>query len=795
FIDVLKDAGDLVIYDRNFGKDDPLYMFPDKYKRWIAGHLPFEKIDIAYKGYRYGVNMNSVKYSQSMFARRAPELMACNTIVVSNYSRALRLLFGDLPISTDDPGELAARLKVLDDDEVLSRKIRLAALRKAVGEHSYRDRLARIAGIVRGRAYEDDLPEILVLGATGNKTDRAKIQAQFDRQTYPHKTLAFDAKKVDGFVAVFVPQDDYGPNYLTDLALALRYAPDAVAIGKADVEYRTVDRLPVRAALIRDFPADLFAHAATAELTDGPLLAIDRFNYGREERAQSDALPDLNTGLDAADLFAAADGLSPSRRERIICFCRSPSGARLYEPLIRVIIRIPHRLWRRVDKVNNLLFGLTGLRKWLGPSRIADYRAREKDLRSDTGKADQFNPRVPPTLILGKSDILIVTNKYPEYGNPYQNGFLHRRVLRYRAEGLHSDVIRCNCFEMFGSYEYDGVDVTTGFRHELQMMLESGRYRTVGMHFLNPAIWSILKKYLDKVRIIVWIHGAEVQPWHRRSFNFSSQREKIVAMQRSRQRMSFWRSVMKQPHSNLHFVFVSDYLAEQVMTDVGICLPRDRYDIIHNYIDTDLFEYREKTAEHRKKILSIRPYASRVYANDLMVAAILDLKDEPFFGEFEFRLIGDGALFDETLAPIRDLPNVRIEQRFLQQGEIAAFHGDYGVFLSPSRMDTQGVSRDEAMASGLVPITSRVAAVPEFVDESCGILAEHENAKELADGIRRLYHDPDLFLEMSKNAAVRVRAQSGCEQTIHAEIKLIEGVIPELVPEIRTVCQDRPVDG
>jgi glycosyltransferase involved in cell wall biosynthesis len=36
----------------------------------------------------------------------------------------------------------------------------------------------------------------------------------------------------------------------------------------------------------------------------------------------------------------------------------------------------------------------------------------------------------------------------------------------------------------------------------------------------------------------------------------------------------------------------------------------------------------------------------------------------------------------------------------------------------PSRTDTQGVSRDEAMSSGLVPVTNAVAAIPEFVDDT-----------------------------------------------------------------------------
>ena len=60
-------------------------------------------------------------------------------------------------------------------------------------------------------------------------------------------------------------------------------------------------------------------------------------------------------------------------------------------------------------------------------------------------------------------------------------------------------------------------------------------------------------------------------------------------------------------------------------------------------------------------------------------------------------------------------------------------HKKNGIFMVPTRLDSQGVSRDEAMSSGLVPITNNVAAIPEFVDDTCGMLAPkrglHKNGR------------------------------------------------------------------
>src|SRR5690606_36798808 len=104
----------------------------------------------------------------------------------------------------------------------------------------------------------------------------------------------------------------------------------------------------------------------------------------------------------------------------------------------------------------------------------------------------------------------------------------------------------------------------------------------------------------------------------------------------------------KDVPDNIHMIFVSRYFAEEVMEDLGFRLPSGSYSVLHNPIDTDLFGYQEKDVSQRKRILSIRTFATRKYANDLSIGAILALKDKPFFHELEFRIIGDGDLFEET---------------------------------------------------------------------------------------------------------------------------------------------------
>ncbi|MBE0500737.1 MAG: methyltransferase domain-containing protein, partial [Desulfuromonadales bacterium] len=195
FVDELPAFKPLEIFDRNFGKKDPNYTFPQYYQPCIVGTLLYTEIDRAYKGYRYAINLNSIKQSQSMFARRVYELLASNTITVSNFSRGVRLLFGDLVVTTDNGSEQVRRLKALTADDLNARKFRLAALRKVMQEHTYGQRLAYVASKLSGQKIESLLPKIAVLARAMTRSEITKILANFTRQSYQHATLHLVADK------------------------------------------------------------------------------------------------------------------------------------------------------------------------------------------------------------------------------------------------------------------------------------------------------------------------------------------------------------------------------------------------------------------------------------------------------------------------------------------------------------------------------------------------------------------------------------------------------------------------
>jgi spore maturation protein CgeB/glycosyltransferase involved in cell wall biosynthesis/ubiquinone/menaquinone biosynthesis C-methylase UbiE len=886
----------IVIYDRSYGKSDPRYKFPEKYNSYIAGKLPFEEIDKAYKGYKYSINLNSIKQSQTMFARRVFELLACNTLTISNYSRGLSLMLGDLVVATDSGPEMCRRIADIIADESYFARLRLAALRKVMSEHTYGERFAYVLSKVTGRNSNASLPKIAVIAKADCPKEANALLNQFRRQSYLNSSFIlvadYEAKETiqdsdsrisfiindfdrettlsqlagdADYVTSMVPTDYYGRNYCYDLALASIYSK-AIVFGKAsyysysdsrislrqpDSTYMPTDSLQARCSAIHaDAASEIIARNWIDNLKDWVYrfpnqLSIDQFNYCRDGAMHADAslvstsvedLDVLNIGVSISELNSRAESakaigkvssdypvLSAANLAEIFGNGKDKSvqleldengykvesnladGKHRYIYAKEVFSRYEYpfgdveaeKLPLHLETTPGVNLKLALMYLDLHHQRIShsvidanrneivevpiEMRFIQLGLRvcaSGTSHIKRLligHRNLEPCEMIGKSSCLVLTNNYPSYEDLYRNAFVHTRIDGYLKQGVSVDVFRLMNGVCVSYHEFQGVDIITGSQAALRRILSSGKYRSVLVHFLNPSMFEILSDFIEQLSIIVWIHGAEIQPWYRRQFDIHSDLDKQIAIEESEARLQFWRNILDTPPTNLKLVFVSRYFAEEVMEDLRIQIPERHIAIIHNPINVNLFEYEEKSPEQRKRILSIRPFASYKYANDLTVDAVLELSRKPFFNQLEFRIIGDGKLFDDTLAPIRNFKNVQIERQFLTHNEIAKLHKDYGVFLCPTRMDSQGVSRDEAMSSGLVPVTNAVAAVPEFVDETCGILASPENAAELAAGIEALYRDPNLFIKLSKNASLRVRSLSARNMIIAKELSLLAG--------------------
>lgn len=889
FIDAITPTKGLDIYDRNFYKNDPNYAFPSSYKKYIVGNLKPEEIDKAYKGYRFNINMNSVKQSQSMCARRVFELLASNTVTISNYSRAVRNLLGDLVICTDDGKQLGDQISQFSDEEHYN-KFRLLGLRKVLTEHTYTNRLSYIVNIVYENKLKTEPVRAAVMARAQSKDEFEYINRQYQRQAY-EATRLFIISEINGleaendnveiidelteevarriqtefgFVLFFSANDYYGKHYISDFMLATKYADfpvftkdvyfkndEQVTKASGGKAYNSVTSYALRRSAIRLADCsieNLIEYAYDIDgrrISSGRAFSIDEYNYCEnyigENCSWVDDLKLTDQGIALEEIYRKAEDIKPGVQSANSILI---SPKELYEMigksnkvnlksqsdglLVEFKLRDSHEYvyLNKLYRIDDLGFE-PSLDVFLDVDFISKFNVdivvvaldrnerkidtivkpssrkiqiklapEVKYIKLGIRFAGEGNCKIKSILVgnidmdngcfLSKSNALLIADNYPDYENLYRYGFIHSRMFEYKNVGQLVDMFKFNNRMPSEYSEFSGIDVTSGYFEEFNNVIMNGGYDTLLIHFLNETIWNGMKNFLSNKRIIIWVHGSEVQPWWRRDYNYTTTQQLEKAKKESEERLKLWEKVFAAATNeeyNIHFVFVSNYFAQEVFEDHKVRLPKEKYTIIHNYINTDLFDYEEKDVELRKKVLSIRPFASNKYANDLTVKAIQHLSKDPIFKQLEFTIIGKGELFESTLKPIKKFRNVRVEERFLDQKEISAMHKKYGVFLVPTRMDSQGVSRDEAMSSGLVPITNNLTAIPEFVDNDCGILVDPEDYEGLAEGIKTMFYNPELYSQLSKAAANRVRIQSGKKATIEKELSMIFDYEGEYVRE------------
>lgn len=358
---------------------------------------------------------------------------------------------------------------------------------------------------------------------------------------------------------------------------------------------------------------------------------------------------------------------------------------------------------------------------------------------------------------------------YPKPEDLYRNAFIHRRVIKYLEYSQKNKIsvfVLNNNINKTIMYSFDSVNIVEGNKECLLDTIDKIKPQKLLIHFLDRHMMSVIQQV--NINSIVWVHGVEALGWYRRLFNFNFTDFPKYALQNTRQMWNF-RKFIKQS-KNTSFVFVSEWMKNILEYDTGTKI--NNFEIIPNPIDDSLFLYKEKSPELRKKILLIRPFASKKYANDIAINAILQLSKKNIFKDLEFSIYGEGKHFNLLTSQLEKFKNVKLYNNFLKQEEIAKVHEEHGIFLCPTRQDAQGVSMCEAMSSGLVPITSNNTAIPEYVEhKETGILTN--SANEIAFNIEHLYNSPSDFAFLSKNASISIQKKCKPELVTSRELELI----------------------
>lgn len=232
--DVLKVAKEfgLDIFDRNYEKNkenkNSDFSFPKEFQENIVGTLKYHEIDKAYKSYRIVLNVNSVKYSPTMFSRRVFESLACGTPVVSSYSVGLKKTFGDLVTIYEDEVQFRKELEQLMTNDILYKRKSIEGIRNVMNNHTYKHRMEKILDIVKINYIKDkdDISVLFYITSAEEFDDALNI---FKKQSYKDKKAIFLLDVFEGFEEVLNKYNNENcMSYLINYAFKREYLSDII---------------------------------------------------------------------------------------------------------------------------------------------------------------------------------------------------------------------------------------------------------------------------------------------------------------------------------------------------------------------------------------------------------------------------------------------------------------------------------------------------------------------------------------------------------------------------------------
>lgn len=224
---IIMEEAPLTIIDRNLELRDPRYQFPSKYIPYITPPIKHDFLMKLHKIFRWSINMNSVKYSETMFANRVYELQAFGNILLSNYNTGINNIFPNVRmINAPDDFKVVYNTKEKDLLDLQAKGIR-----SVMKEHTTFHRINEIADAL-GLEVESTKEKVLVIGESEDDKE------SFNRQIFKSKTFIFKKDLSDenlsnyDFITYFNQDYIYEEYYLEDMLSAFKYV---------DVDFVTKD--------------------------------------------------------------------------------------------------------------------------------------------------------------------------------------------------------------------------------------------------------------------------------------------------------------------------------------------------------------------------------------------------------------------------------------------------------------------------------------------------------------------------------------------------------------------------
>lgn len=278
FDGVLRSDHTLDIVDRNYQLNLPDYHFPERYVPRVAPAIPYDALQQVSKCYDWVLNLNSIKYSKTMCARRVYESQALGNLILSNYSIAVNNDFPNV-FTIHDHQEVQAILERTTQEEI--DRLRAEGIRSVMSSHTVYDRIDQLT-----RLLQLDMPPVkrTLLVVLRNATP--ELEQMLARQSITADVICHESELTGALyvsadlVTVLDGAESYGEYYLEDLVNGFKYSDVSITRKtRTDEDHfviREAEGSTVNAMIWREaFPYEQFSEGKI----EGETLFLDALEW------------------------------------------------------------------------------------------------------------------------------------------------------------------------------------------------------------------------------------------------------------------------------------------------------------------------------------------------------------------------------------------------------------------------------------------------------------------------------------------------------------------------------------
>lgn len=278
FDGVLRSDHTLDIVDRNYQLNLPDYHFPERYVPRVAPAIPYDALQQVSKCYDWVLNLNSIKYSKTMCARRVYESQALGNLILSNYSIAVNNDFPNV-FTIHDHQEVQAILERTTQEEI--DRLRAEGIRSVMSSHTVYDRIDQLT-----RLLQLDMPPVkrTLLVVLRNATP--ELEQMLARQSITADVICHESELTGALyasadlVTVLDGAESYGEYYLEDLVNGFKYSDVSITrktrTDEAHFVIREAEGATVNAMIWREaFPYEQFSEGKI----EGETLFLDALEW------------------------------------------------------------------------------------------------------------------------------------------------------------------------------------------------------------------------------------------------------------------------------------------------------------------------------------------------------------------------------------------------------------------------------------------------------------------------------------------------------------------------------------